>query len=218
MTLEDIIKLYRVRAQDLYEPYFCDDETLAIYINEGQDEACRRAQLLLQSSGAMCQLAFDAGAELVQLDPKVIRVLRSHVNGQAVNVVPVEYMDMSHPNWQSDTVRDIPRVLISGLTTDALHLWPVPSEAGSVRLSVQRLPLKRLQGDMDKPEIRVEAHPSLVEWALYRVYGTQDADLYDPQKSEAALKKFEAEFGKKTSIRNETWVRDGAGLMPSPLA
>lgn len=218
MTLEDIIRLYRVRAQDAFEPYFCDDETLAIYINEGQDEACRRAQLLLQSTGPMCQLTFEAGAELVHLDSKVIKVLRSHVNGQSVRIVPVEYMDMSHPNWQSDEVKDVPRVLISGLTSDALHLWPVPSQAGVLRLSVQRLPMKRLQADSDKPEIRVEAHPALVEWVLHRVYGTQDADLYDPQKSEAALKKFEAEFGKKTSIRNETWVRDGAGMLPAPLA
>lgn len=218
MNLEEIRSLYRTRAQDKYEPYFCDDETLTLYINEAQDEACRRGKLLLQSSGAMCQIAYAAGAEVVPLDRKIIQITRSHVDGCATTIVPVEVMDANHPNWQFDTVRDKPRVLISGMSTNALHLWPIPNLDGEVRLTVQRLPLKALMGDADKPEIREEAHPALVEWVLYRVYGTQDADLYDPNKSEQALSKFEAEFGPKSSLRNENWVRAGAGALPAPLA
>lgn len=218
MTLEQIIALYRARAQDTEEPQLCDNDTARLYVNEAQEEACRRAQLLVQSTGAMCQVQFKAGSELIQLDRKVLKVLRSYVDGCQVRVVPVDVMDHNHPNWQFDTMRDKPRVLISGLTTDALHLWPIPSQDGEVRLSVQRLPMKPLIADSDKPEIREEAHPALVEWVLHRVYSTQDADLYDPNKSEVALKKFEAEFGPKSSLRNENWVRAGAGALPAPLA
>ncbi len=218
MTLEELIALYRRRAQDTEEPHLCDDDTVRLYLREAQDEACRRGQLLLQSTGAMCQVQFQAGAELIQLDRRVLKVLRSYVDGSQVRVVPVDVMDLNHPHWQFDTLRDKPRVLISGLTTDALHLWPIPSQNGEVRLSVQRLPMKPLLVDSDKPEIREEAHPALVEWVMHRVYGTQDVDLYDPNRSEIALRKFEAEFGKKSSLRNENWVRDGAGALPAPLA
>ncbi|WP_043004871.1 DUF6682 family protein [Comamonas testosteroni] len=218
MTLEELIALYRFRAQDKEEPHLCDDDTVRLYLKEAQDEACRRGQLLLQSTGAMCQVQFQAGAELIQFDRRVLKVLRSYVDGCQVRVVPVDVMDLNHPNWQFDSQRDKPRVLISGLTTDALHLWPIPNQSGEVRLSVQRLPMKPMVVDSDRPEIREEAHPALVEWVIHRVYGTQDVDLYDPNKSETALRKFEAEFGKKSSLRNENWVRDGAGALPAPLA
>lgn len=219
MTLESLIQLYRARTLDNADPPLCDDEILTLYANEAQVEACRRALLLRQSSGPMCTLAFKAGDELITLDARVVRVLRSFVNGEAVNVVPVEYMDENHPNWQfSGAAQDGPKVLVSGLTTDALHLWPVPSKAGEVRLSVQRLPLKDMRVPSEKPEIRPEAHAALLDWILYRVYSTQDVDLIDNQQAQAALRRFEAEFGSKASIRNETWVRDGVGMLPEPLA
>ena len=70
----------------------------------------------------------------------------------------------------------------------------------------------------DEPEIREEAHEALVEWMLYRAYSRQDIELYDEQKARSALASFEAEFGRKTSLRNEQWVRDGADLDVPPLA
>lgn len=218
MTLEDLISLYRDQAGDKFEPYFCDDELLTKYVNQGQDEACRRGALLVQSTGPMCQIAFDAGAELVPLNANVVQVMRSFVDGHAVSVVSVQEMDAHHPGWQFDQVRARPQVLISGLTTGALHLWPIPSVAGSIRLTVQHLPVKPMRVESDRPEIRREAHPALVDWMLYRVYSTTDGDLFDPRKAEVSLKNFEAEFGSKASTRNETWVRNGAGAQPRPLA
>lgn len=218
MNLEDLINLYRDQSQDKYEPYFCEDELLTIYANEGQDEACRRGLLLRQSAGPMCQINFAAGAELVPLNASVIKVTRSFADGHPVQVIPVERMDEIHPGWQFDQTRSRPQVLISGMTTDALHLWPVPAAAGEVRLTVQHLPLKKMTVGSDKPEIRREAHPALVEWMLYRAYSTTDGDLSDPRKAEESLKKFEAEFGSKASTRNESWVREGSGIQPGPLA
>lgn len=218
MNLEDLIKLYRDQSQDKFEPFFCGDELLTIYANEGQDEACRRGLLLRQSSGPMCQIAFAAGAELVPLHDNVLQVERAFVDGQVVSVVPVEYMDANHPGWQFDQARERPQVLISGLTTDALHLWPMPLAPGAIRLTVTHLPQKPMRNDADKPEIRREAHPALVDWMLYRAYNTTDGDLFDPRKAEVSLKRFEAEFGSKASLRNESWVRAGSGAQPDPLA
>lgn len=218
MNLQELISLYREQSQDKSEPFFCTDEMLTIYANEGQDEACRRGQLLRQSTGPMCQIAFAAGAEVVQLSPSVVKVLRSFVDGRPATVMPAGSMDTYRPQWQFDQAKGRPEVLVSGLTTDALHLWPVPATAGTIQLTVQHLPLKQMRADSDKPEIRRESHPALVDWMLYRVYSTTDGDLFDPRKAEVSLKKFEAEFGSKSSVRNESWVRDGAGSQPWPLA
>lgn len=218
MTLQDLITLYREQAKDRKAPYFTGDEALTVYANEAQDEACRRGQLLRQSSGPMCLLPFAAGDELVSLDPGVVRALRAFVNSTMVNVVSVEYMDMNHPNWQADAVRGQPQVLVTGMSTDALHLWPLPEADGHVHLTVQRLPVKAMVAMGDSPEIRREAHPALVDWMLYRVYSSEDTEIYNDNKAQLALKRFTGEFGSKVSTRNETWVRDGVGVLPAPLA
>lgn len=218
MTLKDLIALYRADSLDKADPPFCDDPLLTLYANEAQDEACRRGQLLRDSSAALCSIAFNAGDESVALDARVVRVLRSFVEGQPVGVVDAEAMDCAMPNWQFETRRDVPQRLVSGLTTGRLHLWPVPAQAGTVRLTVQRLPLEPLAGSMDEPEIRPELHRALVPWMLYRAYSREDTELYNDQKAAAHLAKFEAEFGRKASGRNEEWVRNGQGKMPGPIA
>ena len=68
------------------------------------------------------------------------------------------------------------------------------------------------------PEIRPELHRGLVEWMLFRAYSRQDTDLYNDAKAAIALGRFEAEFGRKTSGRNEEWVRRGSDPMPGPIA
>lgn len=218
MTLAELIELYRADSLDQADPPFCSDELLTIYANEAQDEACRRALLLRDSSSALSSVAFGAGDESVVLDARVVLVLRAFVDGRTVDVVDVEAMDCTRPGWQFDARRDTPQRLIAGMTTGRLHLWPVPAQAGTIRMTVQRLPMKPLRNDTDKPEIRPELHRSLVPWMLYRAYSREDNDLYNDRKAAVHLAKFEAEFGRKASGRNEQWVRDGGGAVPGPIA
>lgn len=218
MTLRELIALYREQAQDKKAPYFVSDQVLTIYANQAQDEACRRGQLLRQSTGPMCTLSYAAGDESVPLDPVVVRVLRAFVDGRTAHVVNVDFMDMNHPNWQTNTVRGRPNVLVTGLDTGALWLWPIPSIDGQIKLTVQRLAAAPMVDLGDAPEIRRESHPALVDWLLFRAHSSEDTEIYNPEKARLALNRFTAEFGNKVSLRNETWVRDGAGAMPNPLA
>ena len=98
MTLGEMIALYRAQAGDTAQPYFCDDELLAIYANEAQMEACRRGQLLLDASRVQLQ----AGQELVKLAPTALRVTRAFVDGHAVSWISAEHMDGLYPGWQFD--------------------------------------------------------------------------------------------------------------------
>lgn len=218
MTLEELIVLYRAEAKDAAVPPLCSDELLALYAKEGQEEACRRGDLLRDSSSPMCSIAIAADAETAVLDPRIVRIIRARVDGEDVSVVSDEVMDSIFPAWQNDTSRSRPTHLVEGMTSGALHLWPRPKDAGTIRLTVQRLPLKSLRNDFDKPEIRPELHHGIVDWMLYRAYSIQDSDLQDPARAAQALGRFEAEFGRKTSARNEAWVRNGQGLNPGPIA
>lgn len=219
MTLSELITLYRAQAQDTAEPYFCSDKLLTIYANEGQDEACRRGQLLRDAASPLCTVAYAQDAESVALDYRVWTVLQAFVNGQQVDVVGADEMAAFMPNWtaQASSAKQPTRV-VTGVTAGRLHLWPIPSQAGQIKLHVLRLPLNRMSNVNDRPEIRQEAHPALVEWMLYCAYSRPDADLGDPTKAATALRKFVAEFGEKHGARNEQWMRDRDTHAPGPIA
>jgi hypothetical protein len=225
MNLEELIALYRAQSMDQIKSVgggdsdvFCKDDLLTIYVNEAQEEACRRSELLRDSSSPMCTVAIAADEEIATIDPRIVRIIRARVDGQDVALVSDEVMDSIFPAWQDDTSRSRPTHLVEGMTTGALHLWPRPKDAGTIRLTVQRLPLKPLRNDFDKPEIRPELHRGLVDWMLYRAYSREDTDLHNDGKAAVALARFEAEFGRKASGRNEAWVRNGQGLNPGPIA
>lgn len=214
MNLQELINLYRAQAGDNKEPYFCDKDLLTLYANEAQVEACRRAQLLVDTAHVQLQ----ASQELVGLPPHALRVTRAFVNRQPVRVVSVQDMDAMHPGWQFDNPQSQVTHLVSGVTSGALHLWPCPNAELELVMTVQSLPKQSLVDEGDTPEIRPEAHAGLVEWMLYRAYSREDNDLYNDAKAILALRRFEAEFGRKASSRNEEWVRSGAAMMPGPIA
>ena len=224
MTLEQLIVLYRAQSMDALNATsgstdaLCSDELLTIYANEAQEEACRRAALLRDAVSSMCTVAFAADDAAVALNAKIVRVLSARVDGQPATVVSEEVMNHMHPAWMEDARRASPTHLVAGVTTGMLHLWPIPAAAGTIKLTVQRLPLKSLANDIDKPEIRQELHAALVDWMLYRAFSRLDTDLYNDAKAKIALDRFEAEFGGKASGRNEEWMRRGADVMPGPIA
>lgn len=217
MTLEELTALYRAQSQDTEEPYFCSNELLAMYASEAQEEACRRGMLLRDAASPLCTVNYALGDETIALDARIVKVIRAFVDGYPVDVVGESQMDAFMPTWHAQSTAIRPSKLVAGVTAGRLHLWPIPSQAGQIKLHVLRLPLKRLVNDTDKPEIRQEAHPALVEWMLYRAYSRDDADLGDPTKAATALRKFVAEFGDKHGARNEQWVRDSDAKVPGPI-
>jgi len=218
MTLEELIVLYRAQSFDNAEPYFCSDELLTIYLNEAQDEACRRGELLRSSTAEFCTVAFAADDESVELDSRIVRIKSARVNGKTARVVTSDMMDEMFPEWRDDVGRTTPTHLIEGEDTGMLNLWPRPAASGSIKLTVQRLAIDKLMNDPDTPEIRAELHPALVDWALYRAHSREDQEIFNEVKAAKALARFEAEFGRKASGRNEAWSRYGERMNAAPIA
>ncbi|MEJ5148963.1 phage adaptor protein [Comamonas sp. MYb396] len=214
MTLQELIASYRAQSLDNFEPYLADDKLLGHFASEAQVEACRRGQLLVST----VTIPVAVGAQEIELPATAIRVIRSSIGGSPLQEITADGMDEYFPGWQDDAHQGKPRYLVSGVNTGRLCIWPVPAEAFTIRLTLQNLPSKRLVNCNDAPEIRPETHPALVDWMLHRVYSRTDGDLIDPAKAAASLARFEAEFGRKASGRNEQWVRQGDGLMPGPIA
>jgi hypothetical protein len=213
VNLEELITQFRAQSLDEGQAVLCSDELLTVYANEAQTEACRRGQLLVDAM----TVAVEAGAEFAAFEARMIQVLRAFADGQPLGVATADEMDLLHPGWQFHPASDRPRLLVSGVVTGKLALWPRPAGGCTVRLTAQCLPRKTMANDTDKPEIRPELHSALVDWMLYRSFARQDPDMENDRKAAAYLAKFEAEFGRKVSGRNEAWVRSGGGQMPGPI-
>lgn len=226
MTLGQLLDLFRDQAHDYKgaigsngSDALVSDALLKLYANEAQDEACRRGELLRDASSAMCTVSFSAGDTTVDLDARIVRIIRARVDGHFASVVDLDRMDETFQNWDQDTARSRPTHLVEGVTTGKLSLWPVPKDDGEIKLVVQRLPLAAMSNlSEDSPEIRRELHPSLVDWMLFRAYSREDTEIYNDAKAQLALRRFEAEFGEKKSGRNEAWMRGSSSIPPQPIA
>lgn len=218
MTLADLIDDFREESHDLGTPPFWSFERLAKIASEGQREACRRGDLLIDSTGPMCFASVTAGDPVVTLDPRALEVKRIRLASRGFQLCPVTtgHMDGCSSTWEQDSGE--PTNFVTDYQTGAIRLYPIPVADDDLLLTVRRLPLADLVDDADEPEIRLEAQPALVQWMLYRAYSKQDADTFDPQKSARALAEFEREFGRKTSARNEQWMRSANVVGADPIA
>lgn len=172
MTLRDLIDLFRLEVDDTVEPHLWSDDEVTDFYNDAQQEACRRARLIVDSTtSAICQVtATAAAAGLVTLDARVIFVRRIRAAGQLpLQRMTLQDMEASNPYWE-DMQADTPRNFIPDHTTGALMLSPPPAVDTTYTLTVIREPLADMDSDDDTPEIPARWHRSLRHWAIFRAY------------------------------------------------
>lgn len=218
MDLAGLIALYRIEADDHATPPHASDETLIAFAVEAEEEACRRAGLLRDSTSKLCSLTVSSGDPIVEIDARIIDVMRARLASDplAMPVLTLDDADELAPNWESETGK--PRAAIVGYQSNALRLYPIPTANDTLRLTVTRLPMNPMEQDSDEPEIKASYHRALVQWMLYRAYSIQNSELLDPKKADKCLAAFESEFGKRQSARNEQWRRDGVRSYAEPIA
>jgi len=218
MNLRDLIDEFRWEAADEATTPFWTDTFLARAASQAEQEACRRGALILDSSSPFCSISFGAGDNLLKLDGKILEIRRAKISipGRKIDPVTSSHLDRNSDQWESETGE--PLAYVTDYQTGHIRLYPTPTAADEIQLTVRRLPLADLVDDNDEPEIRPESHLGLVQWMLYRAYMRQDADTFNPNKAAAALAEFVREFGEKKSMRNEEWVRENNSLDVSPLA
>lgn len=214
MNLGALISQCRFEAGDLARPYFLSDEQGARYANEAQNEAARRAGLLVDSTSDFCQV--ETSDAVVMLDRRIIDVMRIRSGRELLPLVTCAEMDCRAEQWESDAGE--PQAVVTDYQTSAIRLWPAPNGAVQLSMTVKRLPLSEMAQEDDEPEIRPEYHDALVQWMLHRFYAIQDADTFDPNKSAIALANFEREFGRRASARNEHWQREQQSILSRPVA
>lgn len=196
---------WRRDVKDTVKPYLWSDDDFDDWINEAENEAARRAFLLVDSTSTLTQVDLAAGDIGIDLDPRIIFVRRALLSkGKPLVPRVARAMDDEVPGWEN-SMASTPIVFVPDWQSRYLRLWPPTRLADTAKLTVVRLPAKRLEDDTDSPEIPEQDHLHLLDWVKFRCYDAQDCDGYDPEKSAKHEKKFIARFGESTSI-GEHWA------------
>jgi hypothetical protein len=208
MQLIDLMNLFRREVDDTVAPYLWSDLEVIDFANDAQNEACRRARLIVDSTTPdICQLSVPRANEgLVLLDERVLFVRHASLAGRrALQRVTIDDLEKKHWNWR-EYPASIPVAFVTDYDTGKLLLWPKPDTDVVLNLTVVRLPRAEMNDGQDRPEIAPRLHRSLRYWMMFRAYSKQDSQANDPKKAADSLALFEQEFGKKSSAIDETWI------------
>lgn len=216
MTLSELIKIARQRLGDTVRgPYLWTTAELKEFANDAQREACRRSRLIVDSTTAeICQITLASGTDTYALDDRVIFIKRAIVDGQSMPLGRAHSADLDNnaPGWETET--GLPRAYVPNMDVHSFRPYPAPDGAYTVRLTVIRTPLVDMDDGDDTPEIRGRYHLGLVNWMQYRAYMKQDSQVFDPKAASVAESMFEAEFGKRSSAQDESWISREHGYFP----
>ncbi len=198
MKLSDLIRRFRVLATDTQEPYFWTDPDVTGWLNDGQDEACKRGRLLREEVlTAMCRISLEPGKHTYPLHDKAYEIihlqLRPGSGGppRTLSLKSREWLDAELPQW-----RESPNPACIAVQDERTLRIVGKVEVGDrLELEVYRLPIKPMSCGTDAPEIHEGSHVKLIEWALHKAYSIPDADTIDLQRAAAAEAKFTAYFG-----------------------
>jgi hypothetical protein len=173
------------------------------FANDAENEACLRADLLIDSTDAMTIITVLSGIATYALDERVVRIIRAKISGGTEPLVKTSrrVLDATYPDWENDsgTVRSwLPD------DTNKITLYRKPNAAATLNLMVARLPVSPMLL-VDKltqsPEIDTQYHLGLVDWMLHRAYSKQDAETLDKGKAKEHLERFIKRFGERPPAR-----------------
>ena len=197
MTLEDLIRRFRVRANDVAEPHLFADQDVIDWLNDAEEQACIRGRLIREDElEAVCSIPLTPGAHTYALNPLVYEIISLWIKPASgrkrqVTLRSREWLDHHLPEW-----RDCPRPAEIAIQDDTTIRIVGAVEAGdTLELECYRLPLRPMANDTNKPEIHTMHHAHLIEWALHRAFSVPDAETFDPNRAALAEQAFTRYFG-----------------------
>ena len=198
MTLADLIRRFRVLADDTKAPQFWEDADITDWLNDAQVQACVRGRLLLEDANpAMCVIPVTAGVHSYPLHHLVYEIERiefkatGESRSQHIKIKSRGWLDDNHPGWRDDG-RCV-RFAIQGETS--IRLVSTPTVNGVLTIEAYRLPREAMVAEDDTPEIHQASHEHLIQWALHKAFSVPDSEAFDPQRATKAEDAFTAYFG-----------------------
>ena len=214
-TLTQLLAQCRIDLDDLSTPYFWSDAELVGYINRAMDEVCFRMRGIRDSDSDLCTIRLRPGTAKYDLDCRILEVRRMKIagRGQTLQQTTVDVLDHERANWEAETA-EFPTGYLLDMDAEWVRVFPAPTVAKTVTMTVWRLPLKDLElTDAEKsPEINKAHHYNALEYAKSLAYSKHDADAFDPQAAALCEARFASLFGSRRSAQVTEMLRTGRSM------
>ncbi len=213
MNVDDFITTFRLDMGDVEKPSLWSSDEIVRFLNEAVQEACERSKLIEdRSTQAICTIPTVQGVATYNLHPSVFEVKRITYAGRPLDETSIEAMDQESCNWEARQGQ--PRRFIfeqaSGALPARIRLVAIPTEAGTLSLTVYRGALKPLSADLGngKPEIPERFHKHLLHWMYRSAKLKVDSETLDRTKAQEHEMDFERQFGARPDANVQRKQRD----------
>jgi len=173
------------------------NEELTSFLNEAIRTACRSA-MLIKEENALFDIAVTADQATYALHEKVLEVLDAYYDSNGKSLTKVEIEEIrSNPSWRTQT-SEMPLYYIVDYNTGTITLYPTPSASETIHIFATRLPLTDLDwayAETDTHELNSRYDLPFIHGAAYFAYMKDEANSFDPGRSEYFRNLFEREFG-----------------------
>ena len=127
-----------------------------------------------------------------------MRKAHLEVNGRAVNIINAQDTDSLNDEdygvlrrLSLDGRPGTVRYMVIGMEQDTVQWVSTPDADVQVRLLVERLPLDTISGaGQSFKDVKEHHHLHFMKWMRHLAYNKQDAETFDPTKSEAEAQAF----------------------------
>jgi len=205
MDISTAITLLRTGfLDDNVEPYMWSDEILAYYLNNAEKEACRRSNVLIDSvTPTICNISILANTSTYAVSPLILFFLSGSniTDGYPMYQISKVSLDSYNTAWRADKA-DRPSYFFMD-SLGWITIYPTPTKAFTMNVTVSRLPIIENKSGMDNFEIPIYYHHDLLYWAAYMALSLQDVNTNKRVEAEKFLVMFEQKFGKRKSAQTE---------------
>lgn len=227
LTLEGLATLFRQDVDDLPGDTVTDvnwknDDTgllwsnqeICRYANQAETEFCFRNPIPDHDiDQTITHIAFTAGTQKGNLDAKILAIHRAKYVETAtgdeflLQKRTVQWMDRFITQWDIEgngSLQGVPKYYVEDMNGNAVFLYPLPENAGTLHLNVGRLPSSSMlwsRRHLDGPEIDPEHHLCLLDYMKYLAFKKRDAETENPELSQEHFQAFELHAGVRPDAR-----------------
>jgi len=213
MKAKELVRRFRDLTDDLdlgqEDDMLWSDAEVLRYLDQAQDEACRRSKLISDSStSAVVDIALSSGVDTYSMHSKIIRIENIVLNSTSkpVDIYDEDWMDFLKPAWRLDTGDVGACILYWG--TRKIRVWRQPTTSDTLNLTVKRLPIISVTSLETVLEIPDEFLPPLVNGMMWYAYQKADSQTFNPEISDFHHTLFSRAYGDPTSAREEMTYRN----------
>jgi hypothetical protein len=183
---------------------------LTQYADEAQLEIVRRRPIKDNTTAEICNIAVTIGVATYPYHRSILGIEDAYfvetisgVHHQLVKRTHAELRDL-RPNWRAD-VNGKPDTYLEDLHERKMTLWNTPDVAGTLFLTVRRLPKRVLDWNLRNVllECDLEHQYNLLDWILYRAFTKDDVETRDERRAQRHMDSFTAAIGIRPSAHME---------------